>query len=309
VQFMLQFGQPAYFVYASNLLWDCSIQMANRSLCRLLWFLLVSVLWPAFPLFGSYETIGDKHLQLQLISEEDALVPGQEVWLGIRFDLPEGWHTYWINPGDSGEAPRIQWHLPAGFEAGEIQWPYPERLGTPPFTDYGYQHQALLIVPIRPPAQQREGETEKFAAVVHYLVCKDVCIPGQEQLELSLPVKNHAAISAAHELFETTRSRLPRPVPPQWKISVVSARDEFHLDLKSRELAGRPQFFPLQPEQIENAASQDTTPIPGGIRLHLKKSTHLLKPVVRLKGVIVLGSGKAYLIDAPVWEGSRRART
>ena len=288
---------------------DGTSKVMNGSLFRGRWILLASSVCLTLALFSSSETSQERHVKLQLVAAEDAVVPGKELWLGIWFDLQDGWHTYWVNPGDSGEAPHISWRLPPGFKAGDIQWPHPERLGTPPFADYGYQRQALLIVPVRPPAHLREGETEKLAAVVHYLICKDICIPGEEQLELSLPVKNRATGSTGRQLFETTRSRLPRPVPRQWKVSVFSARDEFLLDLKGAELAGPAQFFPLQAEQIENAASQATTPIPGGIRLHLTKSKHLLKPIARLKGVLVLGEGKAYLLDLPVSPQSKRTRT
>jgi DsbC/DsbD-like thiol-disulfide interchange protein len=283
--------------------------MPNRSKFRWLCLLLVSSGWLISSPARSSETPGDKNVKVELVSEEDAVVSGNEIWLGIRFELQEGWHTYWINPGDSGEAPRISWRLPGGFKAGEIQWPYPERLATPGFADYGYQHEALLIVPVRPAKELKEGQSVMIAALVHYLICENVCIPGQKQLELSLPVKSRAAGSAARELFQTTRSRLPRPVPRDWKISVISAGDEFLLDLKRRQLAKAPQFFPLEAEQVENAAPQPKTPIPGGIRLHLKKSKHLLRPVPRLKGVIVVAPGRAYLLDVPVSQQLKKVRT
>jgi hypothetical protein len=69
-----------------------------------------------------------------------------------------------------------------------------------------------------------------------------------------------------------------------------------------------PEFFPLEAEQIENAAAQKAAVIPGGIRLHLKKSKHLLKPVARLKGVVVIGPGRAYLVDVPVSQASGTAK-
>jgi thiol:disulfide interchange protein DsbD len=222
--------------------------------------------------------------------------------------LEDGWHTYWINPGDSGEAPRIEWHLPAGFEAGAIQWPYPERLATPPFADYGYEHQVLLMIPVRPAAELKDGQTQKVAALVRYLVCRDVCIAGQKQLDLSLPVQTHAAASEARELFDADRSRIPRAAPRNWKISAASIADELLLNLKIGKLDKAPQFFPLNAEQIENGASQETTAIPGGIRLHLKKSKHLLKPIGRLEGVVVFGLGKAYVVDVPVAQAAGRAK-
>jgi thiol:disulfide interchange protein DsbD len=161
------------------------------------------------------------------------------------------------------------------------------------------------MAPVRPPAQLREGETRKIAARVRYLVCRDVCIPGQTQLELSLRVKSVAAASPAGELFRAARAKLPRAAPPSWKISAASIGDEFVLDLKTGKSAKAPQFFPLHAEQIENAAPRDVTAFPGSIRLHLKKSKHLLKSIPRLEGIIVLASGKAYLVDVPVSQSRR----
>ena len=279
--------------------------MLNRSFIHWLGVFFACAVWLVMPLFSSLESPADEHVNVELVPEQNAVVPGKELWLGIRFDLQDGWHTYWTNPGDSGEAARIDWHLPAGYEAGAIQWPYPERLSTPPFADYGYGHQVLLMVPVRPPAGLKEGQTQKICALVRYLVCREVCIPGRKELELSLPIQTHAGTSQARELFDGSRARLPRPAPRNWRTSALSRGDEFLLNLRIGKLDKAPEFFPLEAEQIENAAPQKATAIPGGIRLHLKKSKHLLKPATRLKGVIVLGPGRAYLLDVPVSQSSK----
>jgi DsbC/DsbD-like thiol-disulfide interchange protein len=260
-------------------------------------------------LLPAAENPADQHVKVQLISEHDAIAADQEFQVGIRFDLQDGWHTYWINPGDSGEAPRIDWELPAGFQPGAIRWPYPVRLSNPPFADYGYEHQVLLVVAVRPPPGMKEGVSERIAARVHYLVCRDICIPGQKQLVLTLPVKNRTENSSDLPLFEATRERLPRLAPTSWKISATSLGDEFMLNLKGGKLTGSPEFFPLEVDQIENAAPQKATTIPGGFRLHLKKSNQLLKPIPRLRGVMVLGDGMAYQLDVPVSRSSSHAQS
>jgi DsbC/DsbD-like thiol-disulfide interchange protein len=251
------------------------------------------------PRIALAENPANEHVKVELISEEVAIVPHQQLRLGIRFDLEEGWHTYWVNSGDSGEAPRIEWTLPTGFKASSIQWPYPTRLSTPPFVDYGYEHQVLLPVVIRLPAGLREGATEKVSARVHYLVCRDVCIPGQKELVLELPVKDLATQSLNAPLFESTQRQLPKSIPQGWKISATSTGDEFRLRLRIGKAIASPQFFPLEPEQIENAAPQNVSAIPGGLDLHLKKSNHLLKQISRIKGVLVV-AGTGYLVDVPV---------
>jgi thiol:disulfide interchange protein DsbD len=164
------------------------------------------------------------------------------------------------------------------------------------------------MVPIQSPAAIKDGQPQKITALVRYLICSDVCIPGQKQLELSLPVRSAAAPSEARKLFDAARSRLPWPAPRNWKISATSTEDEFRLKLRIGKLTNAPEFFPLNAEQIENAASQEATAVPGGILLHLKKSKHLLKPVARLKGVVVLGSERAYLVDVLVTQTSGRSK-
>jgi DsbC/DsbD-like thiol-disulfide interchange protein len=262
--------------------------------------------WLASPAMGSPQKPSEQHATLQLISEQDAFVPGKELWVALRFTLDDGWHTYWLNPGDSGEAPRIDWHLPGGFQAGQIQWPYPTRLLNPPFADYGYKHELLLMTALSTPAP-RPGETVKIGANVHYLICREVCIPGKKELEMTLPVRNHAAPAAAAALFRVAREKLPRPEPGAWRVAATSFKDEFVVDLPLAKPAMAPEFFPLEEEQIENAAPQRVSAKPGGIRLHLMKSKHLREPVSHLKGVLVVGPGRAYVIDVPLSRSLSRA--
>jgi len=269
---------------------------------------LISAVWLMLPTAASTQGKADEHITLSLVTEQDALVRGKQLWIGIRFDLQEGWHTYWTNPGDSGEPPRIEWQLPTGFRVGDIQWPHPVRLPLASLADYGYEHQVLLMAAVRTPEGLRQGESTKISAQVHYLVCHDVCIPGQKQLELSLPVKMSAAFSPDRPLFVAARQKLPRPMPRNWKISAISTADEFVVNLKADKLAKPVQFFPLHVEQIENAAPQHSTEVPGRLRLHLKKSEHLRKPIAHLEGVIVLASGDAYLLRIPVAQ-PRKAHT
>ena len=276
------------------------MRMSNCFFLRVGSVLALFAAWLVLAPSAFSENPAAEHVKLQLVSAQDAIVPGHEIELGVRFDLQDGWHTYWQNPGDSGEAPRIDWALPSGFQAGAIQWPYPERMVTGPLTDYGYEHQVLLMVAVRPPSGLKEGTTQKISAHIRYLVCRDVCIPGEAQLDFGLPVKSQASSSAAAQSFQAAQKQLPQPAPSTWKISVLASGEEFVVSLKNAKSAANAQFFPLHAEEIDNAAQQTVTAIPGGIRLHLKKSPHLLKPISRLEGIVVVGSGNAYSVNIPV---------
>ena len=75
---------------------------------------------------------------IDLVSENTALVAGQSASLGLRITHQPHWHTYWINPGDSGLAMKLAWHLPADFATGDIQWPAPKRYLVDGLNNFGY---------------------------------------------------------------------------------------------------------------------------------------------------------------------------
>src|SRR6185312_3721849 len=93
-----------------------------------------------------------KHATVELLSQEQSAAPGSEATVGLHFVLENGWHIYWVNPGDSGQPPALKWQLPEGFAAGEIQWPRPERMqSSPSLADYGYHSEVLLSVKLKVP--------------------------------------------------------------------------------------------------------------------------------------------------------------
>jgi DsbC/DsbD-like thiol-disulfide interchange protein len=242
------------------------------------------------------------HGTLELVAENQWIAAGHDFSLGLHFGLESGWHIYWINPGDSGEPPRVQWQLPAGITAGALQWPTPRRLGTPSIVDFGYQDAVTLIVPMLAEASLGLGEPAKITAQVKVLVCREMCIPGNAQLSLTLPVKSESpALDArTRNLFTAARRSLPRPAPTNWKLNLDEERDSFVLTANVSHEITQADFFPLAESQISNTASQKLLPIAEGFRLTLQKSDQLLKPIERLKGVLVLSDGRSYLIDVRI---------
>ena len=102
------------------------------------------------------------------------------------------------------------------------------------------------------------------------------------------------------ELFAAARKDLPRPAPQNWKFSADEAKDSFVLGANVAPQITQAIFFPLSEAQIDNSASQILQPQPNGFRLTLRKSDRLLKPIERLKGVLVVSGKRAYMIDVPV---------
>jgi DsbC/DsbD-like thiol-disulfide interchange protein len=237
-------------------------------------------------------------LKVELISEQTRSSPGQPLWVGLLFRLDQGWHIYWQNPGDSGQPPKVQWELPPGFVAGSIRWPQPIRLGGGSVVDYGYEGQLLLMAPIEGPSTSKATPLPSLSADVKYIVCRDVCIPGKAHVTLSGPAGGDWVPWRA--LFELTRAQLPKPAPAGWKVTAVSAKENFVLSVQARTQVQGASFFPFQPSQIDNSSPQVFAPTHDGFRLTLKKSDQLTKPISILKGLIVLGTDRAFEVSAPV---------
>jgi thiol:disulfide interchange protein DsbD len=250
------------------------------------------------------QTPARPQVDVGLISDATAVRPGQTLWVGLQFKLQSGWHIYWENPGDSGEPPTIQWDLPAGFHAGDFLWPYPERIEAPSIVDYGYSNDVVLLAPITVASDLPAHGSVTLGGQVHYLVCREMCVPGKASVQLVLPVAEHGAAAtpnaAVHALFEQTRQRLPAAAPAAWQARVKSIGNEFVLSLRTGKSATQADFFPLDSDVIENSATQSVQSTATGLEIRLKKSDQLLKPIARLRGVVVLPGRGAYIVDAPV---------
>jgi len=81
---------------------------------------------------------------------------------------------------------------------------------------------------------------------------------------------------------------------------VNDAKDSFVLTANLGHPVTQAIFFPLAESQMDNAAPQGLRAAATGFRLTLKKSDRLLKPIDRLKGVLVLSADQAFRIDVPL---------
>lgn len=242
------------------------------------------------------------HGTLELVAENQWIAAGHTLNLGLHFQLEKGWHIYWINPGDSGQPPRVKWQLPAGLTAGAIEWPAPRRLGTSSIVDFGYEDAVTLLVPMHAEASLALADVARLGAEVRVLICREMCIPGKAQLSLSLPIKSQTPAPDARtaDLFAATRKSLPRRAPGKWRFSVTEADGSFVLTANLGRRITEAIFFPLSESQIDNAAPQKSLPAATGFQLTMRKSDQLLKPIERLKGVLVLSGDQPYSIDVPL---------
>ncbi|MEI8340989.1 MAG: protein-disulfide reductase DsbD domain-containing protein [Verrucomicrobiota bacterium] len=150
----------------------------------------------------------EKPVEASLLADTTAVIPGKPFTAGLLLKMKPGWHTYWRDPGDSGLATSLQWDLPPGFHAGEIEWPAPlKKIEPGDFKVNVYEGEVLLLVKITPPAQMA-GDSVTLRCKAAWLVCRESCIPGSAELSLTLPVAK-TGIPANAELFQKYRALLP----------------------------------------------------------------------------------------------------
>ena len=144
----------------------------------------------------------------------DGVEPDKKVMVGLQITHKPEWHTYWKNSGDSGQPTDLQWTLPAGVTAGEVQWPTPKKIKIGSLINYGYENTLLLLVPLEISQLFKPGVLSsdleiKLKAV--WLVCKQECIPEEGEFALKIPVKGSTALSGP--AFEAAQAAAPRNLP------------------------------------------------------------------------------------------------
>jgi thiol:disulfide interchange protein DsbD len=259
----------------------------RKSILGLLGSLLLAP--AAFPLGG--HVVASDNVKARLVSEVSSLGPGQTAWFALELDIRDGWHTYWRNPGDSGEATKLSWQLPPGFTAGDIVWTTPHSFEVAPLVNYGYAKHAVHLVQITAPKDLKAGTTIDLSAKASWLVCSDVCIPENADLKLQIPasIKAGGVDPQDAALFTEARSELPTP-----QLAQTSARiegDQLIISLGKEWGATLSQikslaFFPYDEGSIEYAAPQKLTRSGDGIQLAMKVGYQPPKPGT-VSGVLV----------------------
>jgi thiol:disulfide interchange protein/DsbC/DsbD-like thiol-disulfide interchange protein len=205
----------------------------------------------------------ESHVDARLISEVKSVKPGSSFWVAVQLTMNEGWHTYWRNPGDSGLETQISWQLPDGFTAGEIKWPYPERIIEEPLVIYGYHNTIYLLSEISVDKTVPVGEPVFLKANVSWLECAEVCIPGDADVKVRVEVKNTQPELNEHllETFSNARAELPI-LPGEWKITAAVRDGMLTIQAAAPEWykgdTGSIWFFPYKTDLIENTAEQMT---------------------------------------------------
>lgn len=153
----------------------------------LLFTLFISIMSLPAPKAWSDETVPEKPVQIAIQS----FIFENQSYLAISFENYPHWHTYWKNPGDAGLAIKNQFLLnKKEIKLFEEEWPTPQRFienGTQ--WAYGYVGSYTLFYRLeKADLNKLSGKNLELNST--WLVCKNICIPGQKQISFKISSGN-----------------------------------------------------------------------------------------------------------------------
>ena len=231
-------------------------------------------------------------VRVELLAETQSIAAGRTFWIALRQEITPGWHTYWMNPGDAGEPPRIEWTLPAGFTAGEIQWPPPERIAAGPAMSYGYSREVVLPIAVTAPPGLGPGARVTLRGQASWIVCEKTCIPEEAAIALTLPVTatTPAPDPRGAPLIAAARRAVPAPSP--WPASFVATPERVTFAIAARGLdaqrVSEAWFYPARWGAIEHAAPQRWRIDDAGLTLEVARGPLPEAVAGPVEGVLVV---------------------
>jgi len=249
----------------------------------------------AFDLTASRSPVAwDNSIEVELLSETTNIVPGETTWLGLRLDPAEHWHTYWKMGGDSGEPTSLnEWEAPEGTQIGEIQWPAPHWL---PFYDtdlvnFGYEEEVLLPVAVTLPADF-SGDQVELSTLAYWNVCDQICIPGEQRLNITLPVGTVPELDAGTQaLFDEAREAIPS-TDHGIRSMIAVAGERVSLGFEASDPIfddySEAYFFPDQRRIIKPGPLRDVSLQGNLLQITHQQPRRMLQDLSEVYGVLVL---------------------
>ncbi len=134
---------------------------------------------------------------------------------GLEIELDEGWKTYWRSPGDSGIPPQLSWQGSDNIAKVQIMYPAPKRFSDDYGQSIGYKDRVIFPIALE---LTSAGRPSTLVLDAFLGICREVCIPVKEKLELKIPPLFSTKINISDALSRAKTS-LPAIVPDQLKAS------------------------------------------------------------------------------------------
>jgi DsbC/DsbD-like thiol-disulfide interchange protein len=120
----------------------------------------------------------------RILAGPSPVAPAKSYLAGVEIAMAEGWKTYWRTPGDAGVPPSFEWEGSTNVASIEVRYPAPVRLVEPGAETLGYKGAVIFPVEVMP---KDAAKPVGLALVLSLGICRDICIPAEVRLSLTLP--------------------------------------------------------------------------------------------------------------------------
>ena len=229
-------------------------------------------------------------VEASLILEKTMIQPGETLFVAVKLRMKNGWHTYWKNPGDAGYATRIDWSLPPKTKISGILWPAPEKLQFGDLVNFGYSNEVILLTKLQIPKPYK-SHIFQINALVEWLACKDICIPGNQKLSGDVAVGTKNIINnASSKEITFAKSLIPDKLSMQDNGSQIWLSPGFINIKVPQSVASNLEslyFFPTQNNVINYSSQQFLTQEGNFWNLKIQRSKQGAIHGVGIEGIIV----------------------
>ena len=273
-------------------------------------FLFIAALGVLAPAHGAPLARADTdHVESTLYADRAGFVPGETTWFALRQNVRDGWHVFWINPGDAGLPLALDWSLPAGFETGNILHPAPDYIPVGPLASYAHEGGPVFLTPVETPADAQIGETVTVAINASWQACEDICVPEDARYEFSLPVLAPKDGQATENRLLFVAARLEHPETLAAPALFRRAVDKYELAISDWP-GGEAQdvfFFPEEEGLTKPAAAQMAATVDGALVVTMEPGWIDGPAADTLRGVLRIGDGaqaRSFAVTSDVAPGT-----
>jgi thiol:disulfide interchange protein DsbD len=227
-----------------------------------------------------------------LVSAQSAVAAGQPVDLALRVRLSPGWHVYWQNPGDAGQAPQVELYAPVGSTVTDIRWPAPRRHVDGTITTFIHEGEVLLPFSLTLPAGI--DAAIPVVARANWLVCRDICIPEEGMFRLTLPAGDVRPSEQA-ALFDLAQDAGPQK--STWT-ATLDTQARLLLTGDGASEVREAFFVPALRGVLDSGAEQAFERRDRAFELRLRPGPDF-DPARRLEGVLLLSDGQG--VERALW--------
>ena len=232
--------------------------------------------------------VEDAETQFELLSSATEFKAGEPFFVSLKLSHPQGWYSYYKNPGAPGEPVVLTWELPAGWSASELIFPVP-KIGKNNGVASSYKNPGTnhFLTELTPPLGIQAGEKATLKAFAKWQICDPKnCVQEPSvfnkhsqtgfPLEVTVMAADEVKASPAAVEILAAAKRAPQE-SSAWNLAVRNLGQSIELVLTPRDHAVSElkdvYFFADVPNLTDSASRQTLTKTDAGYILSIPKFT------------------------------------